>query len=394
MKRFVPYLLLLFAIAAFLRVDFFFTVVYLFFAVYVLSRLWTRLATDQLHAERLFRDRAFSGDQARMRITVRNEGWLPVPWVHVHESLPVELSTPPFIRAVISMSPHGQCSFTTLLDCRRRGYYQIGPLRLQAGDLLGVIGPHRVEVPGEHFIVYPRVVPLGELGLPTHSPLVALPARTPLFEDPSRIMGMRDYRHGDSPRRIHWTATASAARLLVKQYEPSIARETLVYLDLTGEHYEGRRRYTATELAIVVAASIAHHVVVNEGLPAGLATEGWDPLVEAPARFFLPPHSERARLMGLLEVLARVEVAEVTPFPDLLRRESVNLPWGATLAVIAGRETEDLFDTLVYLRRAGFAVALILVQPTYVSEDLRRRADAMGLPVHHVWKEPLSFPEL
>jgi uncharacterized protein (DUF58 family) len=394
MKRFVPYLLLLFLIAAFLRVDFFFTVVYLFLAVYVVPRLWTRHATEQLHAERLFSDRAFAGDQVQMRLIVHNDGWLPVPWVHLHESLPVELSTPPFLREVASLGAYGQRSFTTVLVCRRRGYYEIGPLRLQAGDMLGVISPRRVQMETEALIVYPRVLPLRELNLPTRSPLVALPARVPLFEDPSRIMGVRDYRYGDSPRRIHWTATAGAARLLVKQYEPSIARETLVCLDLTREHYEGRRRYTATELAIVVAASVAHHVVVNEGLPVGLATEGWDLLANALARLFLPPRSERAHLMNLLEVLARIEVAEGTPFPALLRRESVNLPWGATLVVIAGRESEALFDTLVYLRRAGFAVALILVQPTYVSEDLRNRSDMLGMPVHRVWEEPLSFPGL
>jgi uncharacterized protein (DUF58 family) len=392
MRRFVPYLLLLFIIAVFLRVDFFFTIVYLLLAVYLLSRLWTRRASRQLNTERLFPNRAFSGDQTRMRLTVSNDGWLPVPWVRVHESLPVELSAPPFLREVISLGPHGQRSLTTTLDCRRRGYYEIGPLRLEAGDLLGVISPCRVDVESEHCIVYPRVLPLQELGLPTRSPLVALRACTPLFEDPARIMGVRDYQHGDSPRRIHWTATASAGQLLVKQYEPSIARETLVYLDLTLENYEGRRRYTATELAITVAASIANHIVVNEGLPVGLATEGWDPLSEEKVRFFLPPRSERAHLMDLLEVLARVEVAEATSFPDLLRRESVKLPWGATLAVIAGRESEALFDTLVYLRRAGFAVALILVQPTYMSEGLRRRADLLRMPVHHVWEEALSFP--
>jgi uncharacterized protein (DUF58 family) len=392
MRRFVPYLLLLFIIAALLRVDFFFTIVYLFFAVYVLSRLWTQRAARQLRAERLFTTRAFSGDQSRLRVVLHNGGWLPVPWVHMNESLPVELSTPPFMRDVISLGPHGERSFTTMLDCRRRGYYKIGPLRLQVGDLLGVTSPRQVRLESEHLIVYPRIIPLRELGLPTRSPLVALPARTPLFEDPSRVTGVRAYRYGDSPRRIHWTATASTGQLLVKQYEPSIARETLVFLDLSREHYEGRRRYTATELAVIVAASIAHHIVVNEGLTAGLATEGWDPLAEEPVRFFLPPRSERAHLMSLLEVLARIEVAEGIAFPDLLRRESVNLPWGATLAVIAGRESEALFDTLVYLRRAGFAATLILVQPSYVSEDLRRRADLLGLPVHRVWEDPLSFP--
>lgn len=387
MGRFLPFLLILFIIAAILRIDFFFTIVYLFFAVYLLSNAWTRRAMKQLHIEREFTDRAFSGDQTRARLTVHNDGWFPVPWMTLSESLPANLIAPPLVREVLALSPHAERSLTYTLDCRRRGYYAIGPLRLRVGDLLGVISPRQRQVDAEPFIVYPRVVALHKLGLPTRSPLVALPARTPLYEDPSRVMGVRDYQRGDSPRRIHWTATASAGRLLVKQYEPSIARDTLIFLDLSREHYERRRRYTATELAIVVAASIAHHVIVNEGLAVGLATEAWDPLSEERERFFLPPRSERTHLMRLLEVLARIEVAEGISFPDLLRRESVRLPWGATLAVIAGRESGELFDTLVYLRRAGFAVSLILIQPAYPSDELRQRAELLDVPVHRVWEE-------
>jgi uncharacterized protein (DUF58 family) len=258
---------------------------------------------------------------------------------------------------------------------------------MQTGDLLGMVGRSQVEVTPQHIIVYPRVVPLQRLGLPTRSPQVALPARSPLFEDPARIMGVRDYQRGDSPRRIHWTATASAGRLLVKQYQPSIARETLICLDLDREDYGQRQRYTATELAIVVAASIANHVIVSEGLPVGLTTEAWDPLLDERARFFLPPRSERAHLMSLLEVLARVRITSATSFTDLLRRESVNLPWGATLAVITGRESEALFDTLVHLRRAGFAVALIVVQPAHPSAELQSWADLLGVPIQRVWAE-------
>lgn len=387
MRKYLPYLFLLLLIAAILRIDFYFTIVYLFFAVYLLSQIWTRRSVGQLQADRHFVGRAFSGHSVPARLAIRNEGWFPVPWLRVHESLPVELSSPPFLRQIVTLGPHEQRVLSYTLDCRRRGYYSIGPLRMEAGDLLGVTRSLQVEIEAEHLIVYPRVVSLQELGLPTRSPLVALPASTPLFEDPSRVMGVRDYRQGDSPRRIHWTATASTGQLVVKQYEPSIARETLICLDLSREDYEQRRRYTATELAIVAAASIAHHIIVNEGLSVGLTTEAWDPVSETHARFYLPPRSERAHLMNLLEVLARVEVAEATPFPDLLRRESVGLSWGATLTVIAGRESEPLFDSLVYLRRAGFAVALILVQPTYPSADIRRRADMLGMPVHRIWQE-------
>jgi uncharacterized protein (DUF58 family) len=387
MRNFVPFLLFLFVIAALLRVDFFFTIVYLLFAVYLLSRLWTKRMVDHLRVQRRFVDRAFLGDRVTVDLTVHNVGWLPVPWLKVHESLRVELTVPPFYREVVSLGPRERRHFYYTLHCYRRGYYPVGPLTMQTGDLLGFVRTSQAQAPPDHIIIYPRVVPLQQLGLPTRSPQVALPARSPLFQDPARVMGVRDYQRGDSPRRIHWTATASAGRLLVKQYQPSIARETLICLDLNQDDYERRQQYTATELAIVAAASIANHIVVREGLPVGLTTEAWDPLLDDQARFFLPPRSERAHLMSLLEVLARVRITSGAPFMDLLRRESVNLSWGATLTVITGRESEALFDTLVYLRRAGFAVALILVQPARLSAQLQKRGHLLGVPIHRIWRE-------
>jgi len=385
MRNFVPFLLVIFIIAIFLRADFFFTVAYLLFAVYLLSRLWIQRTASRLHVQRRFVDHAFPGDKVPVDVTVQNAGWLPVPWLEVRESLPVDLTAPPFHREVVSLGARELRHFHYTLHCRRRGYYPIGPLTMQTGDLLGIVRHHQSEVASEYIIVYPQVVPLQRLGLPTHSPLVALPARSPLFEDPARVMGTRDYQRGDSPRRIHWTATASAGRLLVKQYQPAIARETLICLDLDPEDYGQRQRYTATELAIVVAASIANHTITRERLPVGLATEGWDPLSDDRTQFFLPPRPERAHLMSLLEVLARVQTTEGRPFVELLRRHSVHLPWGATLTVITGSESEALFDTLVYLRRAGFAVTLILVQPARPPLELQQQAGTLGVPVHRVW---------
>lgn len=387
MQRFVPFLLVLFVIAAILRVDFFFTIVYLFFAVYLLSRLWSRRTLERLQVQRRFVSRAFLGDRVRVEVTMHNTGWLPIPWLEVHETLPVQLIAPPFHRRVISLGPHERRHLHYTLNCRQRGYYPIGPLTMQTGDLLGIERRALARLEPDYLTVYPRVVPLHQLGLPTRSPLVALPAPSPLFEDPARVMGVRDYQPGDSPRRIHWTATASTGHLLVKRYQPAIARETLICLDLDQDSYERGQRYTATELAIVVAASLANHIAVREGLPVGLTTEARDPLLNDRARFFLPPRPERAHLMSLLEVLARVQVTSAVPFVELLRRVSVDLSWGATVTIITGRESEAIFDTLVHLRRAGFSVALILVQPGRPSPDLQKRSDLLGVPIHRVWQE-------
>ena len=57
------------------------------------------------------------------------------------------------------------------------------------------------------------------------------------------------------------------------------------------------------------------------------------------------------------------------------------------MAVITGRESAELFDSLVYLRKAGFAVALTLVQPAAASVELERQAALLDVPIYRVWQE-------
>ena len=387
MRGFVLFLLVLFAIAALLRVDFFFTIVYLFCAVYLLSRIWIDWARKGLRVRRMFTDHAFLGDRVEVELMLHNTGWLPIPWLQLRDSLPVQLKTPPFHTHVLSLKPREKQRLTYTLYCQQRGYYKVGPLSVRAGDLLGIHKPRHDQASPDSLVVYPKILPLQKLGLPSHSPQVVLPARAPLFRDPSRIMGVRDYQVGDSPRHIHWTATASAGRLLVKQYQPAIARETLICLDLDQGGYGRQQRYTATELAIVVAASLAHHIIVQEGLAVGFATEAWDPIAEGLTRFLMPPRTERAHLMDMLEVLARVRVASHASLSDLLRRCSINLAWGGTLLVITGQESGDLFRNLAHLQRRGLAVCLILVQPTQRSAELEDWPHVLGVPVYRVWRE-------
>ncbi len=386
MSRYVAFLLGLFVIAAVLRIDFFFTVGYLLFALYVLGRLWVRRGLLGLRLTRTYTGRAFTGDDVLVRVTLHNTSRLPVPWVQTHESLPVELIAPPFHREVFTLAAGEQRYFEYELHCRKRGVYPLGPLKAQAGDLLGLEASQETELPPEPMVVYPQVIHMTRLGVPTHSPLVALPAGMPLFEDPARVTGVREYQRGDSPRRIHWTATASAGRLLVKQYQPAIARETMLCLDMNAEAYPLRRRSEASELAVVVAASLANHIIVRERLPVGFDTEAASALSPKPAPVFLPARRERGHLMSVLEALARVQLAEAQPLAERLRRVRSRLAWGTTVIAITGAADPALFDSLAALRHAGLVVALVLVQAT-LTPEAQARAALLGVPIRPVWRE-------
>jgi uncharacterized protein (DUF58 family) len=256
---------------------------------------------------------------------------------------------------------------------------------LAIGDLLGIDQRELVWGEQDRMVVYPKVVPLERLGLHALSAQPVLPTSSPLVEDPARIVGVRDYTPGDSPRRIHWTATARSGTLLVKQYQPAIARDTMIFLDLKGEDYDRRQRHDASELAIVVAASLAHHVIVHQALPVGLATRASDPILAgATTDIVLPPAAERGQLLAVLEALARVQMTDEGEFADAMRRESVRLPWGASVVAITGSVHEELLATLLYLQRGGFSVSLVLVQPPPGSAGSSQRA---RIPTHVVRRE-------
>jgi len=227
--------------------------------------------------ERNYTDRAFPGEHVTVTLRIRHRGWLPLPWLRVHESLPIELHTPNFFRCVLSLWPREETVQRYDLECRRRGYYPLGPLLVSAGDLFGVRSSDRRLERDDALTVYPRIVPLADLGLPAQTPFGAVPVKQRIYEDPSRLLGVREYQSGDSLRHMHWKATAATGALQVKRFEPAISIEAQILLNLDRRDYSTARAITASELAVVTAASIAHYLV--EGRQAvGLITNGLDPL--------------------------------------------------------------------------------------------------------------------
>lgn len=364
MRHFVPFLLVLLVIAFVLRIDLFFTVVYFLAGVYILSRLWVRHCLQRVIFTRRFVNRAFPGDVLDVTVHIRNTGRLPVPWLQMRESIPTQLMALPVPGRVLTLGPREEQSFSYQLACRKRGYFTLGPFFLTIGDLLGAEHQLLTKDVRDVLLVYPRVVPIDRLKLQALAVQSALPTPSPLIEDPTRLLGVRDYQRGDSPRRIHWPASGRLAHLVVKQYQPAIARDTTVFLDLDTAGYDAWDRDAAIELAIVAAASLANHIIVRDHLPVGLVTEGSDALADrAVRRFSLPPRADRAQLLAILEVLARVNPVQHGRFAAELRRAGVFLAWGASVVAITGVPGDELLESLLYLRRGGFAVSLILVEP-------------------------------
>jgi hypothetical protein len=91
--------------------------------------------------------------------------------------------------------------------------------------------------------------------------------------------------------------------------------------------------------------------------------------------------------MSILEVLARVQVAETFPLTQMLFKEATNLAWGTTLIVITPKLDEAFFESLFYADRAGLKAVLIPCGPVVGVDEIRKRADYFGFPLYQVFNE-------
>jgi uncharacterized protein (DUF58 family) len=80
------------------------------------------------------------------------------------------------------------------------------------------------------------------------------------------IYGVREYREGDDPRRIHWRTTARRGTLVVSQWRTEQGRECVVML---GRGASPARGHPAFERAVSAVATIWRHCA-REGLRARL----------------------------------------------------------------------------------------------------------------------------
>lgn len=387
MIKFLPtFLLVLLVIAIFLSGDYVLTLFYLFIGALIFSWWWGSRMMHALEFDRSFHHWAFLGEKINVDLNIKNRSLLPVPWLQIRESLPVGLHTNGPFQDVVFLAPKAQQVFSYQLDCNKRGLYSVGPLHLFSGDILGVGKTRSCNLAPEYLTVYPKIIPLAKINFPSQSPMGTLRHTQPIFEDPTRIRGKRDYVTGDSLRRIDWKASASSGRLQVKQFEPSIALETVIFLNLNANEYSLRTRFFDSELAITTAASIANWISTARQ-SVGLVTNGYDPVRDSAASAFLPSRRGRGHLLRLLEILARVQMTESTLFAQVLRQELVNLPWGATLILVTGTVDDELFESLFQARRAGLQAYLVQCGQTKDIRTLAQRAQQFGIPMVQFLKE-------
>ncbi len=338
------------------------------------SRYWSRHLFDRVTLKRTPAEhRAFIGEAIGVDVELANRKPLPLPWYEwrlaLGEPLPVEGETLgaaavpglKWLHRRGSLGWYQQHRWHFTLRPTERGFHQFGPATVKSADLLGAFPRTIEDGHADHIVVFPRVFPMADLGLPSDRPFGERKGGNRVFEDPLRIAGLREFRPGDPLRRIDWKATARSGELRSRVYEPSATQQLYLMVNIdTMEHsWEG---YLKDELERIVSvtASLAAWAA-GARYAVGLLANGAFPDADRPIR--LPPSRSRDQLTRILEALAVIQPLTMGDLAGAIQRESGKLPAGSTLVVVASLMPEPLAGVIARLRDEGHHLFVIATSP-------------------------------
>lgn len=272
-----------------------------------LGIVWPWLTVRAVTATLAFdRPRVTEGETVGVELILHNRLWLPAWGLAVRGGLTTDDHE---VVAAISSAPARRkavCRWLFKPACR--GLYPRLAPRLTSGFPFGLWNPGRALTVEAPLIVWPKTFPVG--------PIPPLSGDHQIEGNVSRnkvgsmgdVLGVRPYRRGDSPRRIHWGQSAKHDRLIVCELQSNARPIIQLILDADPHIHRGAGAESSWEWALRIVASLAQGWLAA-GAQVGLVWSGGAIL----------PASGRLQLLRILDTLAGLAPTGHQPLGELLQ---------------------------------------------------------------------------
>lgn len=181
----------------------------------------------------------------------------------------------------------------------RRGRHRFEALLVSTRFPFGLVEwrrriPHSTEV-----IVFPQIRSFLPSRRRVPSAGRVVQRRSWIAGDEEEFHGVREYRDGDNPRRIHWKSSARTGSLMVKDLHDRKRDRVVVLLDTSVAGSRGSVQMEDLERGIILAASILHD--------AYRRNRAFSLIAFTPGMVDFPGDRGRTHLYRILESLACLE---------------------------------------------------------------------------------------
>jgi len=300
-------------------------------------------------------DGEYPGSPFTIELVARNrKRWLTSYGLSVRDDLPDGIAAERPGGVVVELPARGAAPLPYRAEAARRGVYRFTSVSFSTRYPFGFFHQERARALASELVVYPRLGIVQSSFLGRAQSLAQTRRQTHTARGEEEFRNLREYRHGDNPRRIHWKTSAKLGHPLVKEFEAVVTERAFIVLD-TRSRASGEE---PLESAVSFAATLARDLMLR-GFHVALAAYAPELVVTAGMRGSIGIHA-------LLGILARLEPAPRRTLAELVAEPRVRAEERLLTLAVLLRTDDDAIEALDLLqKRRPRVVAVDASSPSF-----------------------------
>ncbi|MDX8044631.1 DUF58 domain-containing protein [Gracilibacillus sp. S3-1-1] len=339
------------------------------------AALFSKIGLKGISYKRDFKEKAvFEGESIEMVDQIANKKMLPIPWIRLESKMSPHLLTSAgegdmFHRTLFSLLPYQKVTRRHQLIGAKRGYYPLHTVSVTTGDVVGF---------GEVFdsfeahtavTVYPQLLQLDDIPLPSHSWLGDITVKRWIVEDPFLQAGVREYQQGDPLNSINWKATARTQDLQINKKDFTADHHLLIYVNFdTNEDIRMPiEEADSIEKALSYAASLANYAI-KQGVSTGFGCNGYfvEPFTNSLEKIKdsvrIQPSNSSQQISFIFDAIAKIKMDRSRNFRAFLQEDIDQGLTKTDVIIFTIRVTEKMERQIAQLESLGNAVEVVIIQ--------------------------------
>ncbi len=342
--------------------------------------IYKRFGGLHMHYARYFEKPAvFEGDEVRLIEHIANKKLLPMPWIRVESKIDsslrfkmqfnLDIRHLQFHKSLFSLMPYSSVKRLHTVKCLKRGSYKLTSAALSFGDLFGISEKTKISSFSTELLVYPKLLDLSELNLPSHSFMGEIAVKRWIIDDPFMTAGVREYLPGDPLSRINWKMSAKTLSLKVRNHDYTANPKLMIYFNVESEEgmWDSITDPHLIEYGIRIAATFAHYAI-SQGISVGFKSNGTkSENDENPIS--VPAGSGFEHFELLLQTLARMVVKRTVTICTLLEDDIQNRTANSDILLISSYTNQRIAVQAEILKQLSNEVKFFKLEKEYAEGE-------------------------
>lgn len=241
-----------------------FSIFYCLLLILIVSGIYSRSVKKNLSIYvKCDNNELIAGQENNIIIEANNDSIFPMPYVEIKNSLISEVLDK-YRGDTVSININSRKFIKKKINFLIRGEYKFGSTTCVVSDIFGIFTWKELYKQRGNIKVYPKIYPLKNIVINgANLKEYSIKNRKELnrgSESLETIKNIREYKVGDSYRRINWKVTAKHGKLFVKEYESSESPRIHVFLDLREEAFKNVKSGEKEEETVEFFLSLVNYM--------------------------------------------------------------------------------------------------------------------------------------